>query len=107
MKKATKAMLNKIYKTFDNNPKSFSVFVTFVSVAGLVLLIIAAHKEKNRHIYQSSVEEGERNVDEFDNKFAGRMNREIKEINEVNTLGTIFVFLGFFLQQVYNIIFRM
>lgn len=107
MKKATKAALNQIYNFFNSYPKSFSIFVTLVSIAGLGLLIAAASREKNRHIFQSEVEEGERKVDEFDDKFVERMNREIKEINELNTLGTIFVFLGFFLQQVYNIIFRM
>jgi hypothetical protein len=86
----------------------FSLFATLVSVIGLILLIISARNESTRHREETLAEEGKRkNIDEDDIQFVKRMNRESFEINEVNTYGTIFVFLGFFLQQGYNMVYRM
>jgi len=98
----------KILNWFMRPHVRFSLFATLVSVVGLVLLIISARMETTRHKEETLTEEGNRKfVNENDLQFVKRMNREAFEINEINTYGTILVFLGFFLQQGYNIVFRM
>lgn len=88
--------------------RRFSIFATMVSTIGLALLIYAAYLETKRHLYKKSVIEGKReNVKETDIEFKNRMNRKILLINMYNTIGTILVFCGFFLQQIYNLLFRM
>ena len=107
MKRATRIILNHIYNLFHDNPKFFSIFATIVSVAGLALLISAAAGEKERHRQESIKEEKTKNGTIENIGHVKITNQEIFEINKLNTSGAILVFLGFFLQQTYNIIFRM
>lgn len=108
MKKLIKITSKYIHKTLDSNPRIFSGVATIVSVVGLALLIVAAASEKDRHLQESEMEENTKNGNGNGNiNYVKTMNVRQYEINKTNTAGTILVFLGFFLQQIYNIIFRM
>ena len=82
-------------------------FTTAISVIGLIMLILSITKEGERHRENSLVQEGERKyIDKNELQFIKRMNLESFNIIKLNTIGTIFVFLGFFIQQLYNIFYN-